>query len=245
MPDIDWAFYSHKMFFMFTFPRRLLCASLLATIVGPAAASPMADTQPTIRALSGVTPVQQLPADKTALLVIDFQNEYFTGKMPIADGAAALANTQELIRYADSHKMPVFHVQHVAPAGSTLFAEGGETVKFHPRMQPRATDRIVRKNTVSVFASSDLDAQLKARGINTLLITGLMTHACVAGAARDAVPLGYSVVVASDASATRSITRFNGRTVDYKALHEAALAEIEDTFGDVMSTAQIKALPVR
>jgi nicotinamidase-related amidase len=230
---------------MFTFPRRLLCASLLAAATGSAAAGSNTEVQPTIRAMSGAVPVQQLPTGKTALVVIDFQNEYFTGKMPIVDGAAALANTQELIGYADRQKIPVFHVQHIAPAGSALFAEDGETVKFHPSMQPRATDQVVRKNTVSVFASTDLDKQLKARGIDTVLIAGLMTHACVAGAARDAAPLGYTVVVASDASATRSITRFNGQAVDYKALHQAALAEIEDTFGDVMTTAQIKALPVR
>lgn len=230
---------------MFTFPRRLLCAGLLAAGVGSAGASTETPNQPTIRAMFGAAPVQHLPAGKTALLVIDFQNEYFTGKMPIPDGATALANTQELIGYADRHKIPVFHVQHVAPAGSALFAEGGETVKFHPRLQPRATDQVLRKNTVSVFASTDLDTQLKARGIDTVLVAGLMTHACVAGAARDAVPLGYNVVVASDASATRSITRFNGQSVGDKALHAAALAEIEDTFGDVLSTAQIQALPVR
>ncbi|MCA3233376.1 MAG: isochorismatase family protein, partial [Cupriavidus sp.] len=63
--------------------------------------------------------------------------------------------------------------------------------------------------------------------------------------ARDAVPLGYHVVVASDASATRDITRADGRTVGKDALHEAALAEIEDTFGDVMTTAAITQLPLR
>ena len=78
-----------------------------------------------------------------------------------------------------------------------------------------------------------------------MIITGLMTHACVAGAARDAAPLGYSVVVASDASATRSITRHSGDPVSALELHNAALAEIEDTFGDVMTTDQIVALPLR
>jgi nicotinamidase-related amidase len=72
-----------------------------------------------------------------------------------------------------------------------------------------------------------------------------MTHACVAGAARDAAPLGYNVLVASDASATRAITRVSGEAIDKDALHKAALAEVEDTFGDVMTTAQIIKLPVR
>ncbi|MFW0889712.1 UNVERIFIED_CONTAM: cysteine hydrolase [Pseudomonas sp. JL1] len=225
------------------FTRRLLAACAFSGIVASTGA--LADAHPTIRAMAGAEPVNQLPAGKTALLVIDFQNEYFTGKMPIPDGAAALANTRELIDFADDHHMPVFHIQHVAPAGSAVFAEGGETVKFHPNMQPRAQDVVLQKTTVSVFGSTDLDKRLKSAGIENLIISGLMTHACVAGAARDAAPLGYNVLVASDASATRAITRVSGEAIDKDALHKAALAEVEDTFGDVMTTAQIIKLPVR
>ncbi|MCU1772843.1 cysteine hydrolase [Pseudomonas sp. 13B_3.2_Bac1] len=205
----------------------------------------MADSHPTIRAMSGATPADHLPAGKSALVVIDFQNEYFSGRMPIPDGATALAKTRELISFADSHKIPVYHVQHVAPAGSPVFAIDGETVKFHKDMQPRPQDVVLQKTTVSVFASTDLDERLKKAGINTLIISGLMTHACVAGAARDAAPLGYNVIVASDASATRTITRVNGSSIDKDSLHQAALAEVEDTFGDVMTTEQIVKLPVR
>lgn len=225
------------------FTRRLLAACAFSGTVASTGA--LADAHPTIRAMAGAEPVNQLPAGKTALLVIDFQNEYFTGKMPIPDGAAALANTRELIDFADDHHMPVFHIQHVAPAGSAVFAEGGETVKFHPNMQPRAQDVVLQKTTVSVFGSTDLDKRLKSAGIENLIISGLMTHACVAGAARDAAPLGYNVLVASDASATRAITRVSGEAIDKDALHKAALAEVEDTFGDVMTTAQIIKLPVR
>ncbi|RON88496.1 cysteine hydrolase family protein [Pseudomonas fluorescens] len=228
---------------MQNFTRRFLTACAFSGVMASSAA--MADNHPTIRAMSGATPVDHLPASKSALVVIDFQNEYFSGRMPIPDGAAALARTRELITFADSHKIPVYHVQHVAPAGSPVFAIDGQTVKFHPDMQPRPQDVVLQKSTVSVFASTDLDQQLKKAGIQTLIISGLMTHACVAGAARDAAPLGYNVIVASDASATRAITRANGMSIDKDSLHKAALAEVEDTFGDVMSTAQIVKLPVR
>ncbi|MBK5477769.1 isochorismatase family protein [Pseudomonas sp. TH21] len=232
------------------FTRRFMAACVLSTVVASgttvvASGATVTNDHPTIRAMSGAEPIQQLPAAKTALIVIDFQNEYFTGRMPIPDGASALAKARELISYADSHKIPVYHVQHVSPAGAAVFAIDGETVKFHKAMQPRPQDHVVQKNTVSVFASTDLATQLSKAGINTLIISGLMTHACVAGAARDAAPLGFNVIVASDASATRAITRVNGQGVDKDALHQAALAEVEDTFGDVMTTAQIIKLPVR
>lgn len=225
------------------FSRRFLAACAFSGIIASAGA--LAEDHPTIRAMSGAKPVSELPAGKSALLVIDFQNEYFTGRMPIPDGAKALANARELITFADSHKMPVYHVQHIAPAGSAVFAIEGETVKFHPDMVPRAKDSVVQKTSVSVFASTDLDKRLKRAGIENLIISGLMTHACVAGAARDAAPLGYNVIVASDASATRDLTRINGDKIDKDTLHKAALAEVEDTFGDVLTTAQILKLPVR
>ncbi|WP_291452823.1 isochorismatase family protein [Cupriavidus sp.] len=193
----------------------------------------------------GAKPIEHLDARTTALVIIDFQKEYFSGRMPIPDGQRAMDNAQRLLAFADQHRMPVFQVQHVAPAGAAVFAVDGQTVAFQPGMAPRPQDVVLRKETVSVFASTDLDRRLKAMGVKTIVLAGLMTHACVAGAARDAVPLGYHVVVASDASATRDITRADGRTVGKDALHEAALAEIEDTFGDVMTTAAITQLPLR
>ncbi|WP_208449222.1 cysteine hydrolase family protein [Burkholderia ambifaria] len=216
-----------------------------AAIVPATSAAPVFPATHTIRAMAGAQPIDHVTPKSTALVVIDFQNEYLTGKMPIPDIQRAIANTQRLIEFADAHGIRVFQIQHVAPADSPLFALGGMTVDFVPQMKPRAKDTVLQKQTVGVFASTDLDKRLKADGINTLLIAGLMTHACVAGAARDAVPLGYQVVVASDATATRGIVRENGQSIDKDALHRAALTEIEDTFGDVKTTAEIVALPVR
>ncbi|MGY2161432.1 isochorismatase family protein [Pseudomonas tolaasii] len=236
-------------------PARSLPALLKSTLIGlgmmmgfgqfALATETAASQHLTIRAMSGAKPVDRLEPQTTAVLVIDFQNEYFTGRMPIPDGLKALENTRRLIEFADAQQIQVIHVQHIAPDGAAVFAKDGKTVDFHPLMRPRPQDKRVQKTTVSVFASTDLDAQLKKAGVKTLIITGLMTHACVAGAARDAAPLGYDVVVASDATATRAITRADGRSVSKDELHNSALAEIEDTFGSVLTTSQIVALPVK
>lgn len=197
---------------------------------------------PTIRAMAGAKLPPSLDPGRTALLVIDFQNEYFTGKMPIPDGDVALVNARRLIERADASNMTIYHVQHVAPAGSPVFAEDSRTCEFHSDIQPATGHRVVRKSSVSVFPTTDIDRELKQAGIDTLVVAGLMTHACVAGAARDAVPLGFSVIVASDACATRDIDMGNGDTIAHPALHRAALASIEDTFGDVLTTEQLLSL---
>ena len=228
------------------------CALVFASLFGLSVSAMMpagATTAPTIRNMANAPLVQSLDARKTALLVIDFQNEYFAGgRMPIPDGAAALAQTQRLRAFADAKGMRVIHVRHVLPSAAPLFAEGGKTVGFHADMQPKAGELVVSKDQVSVFTGhsrAPLDEALKAAGITTLIVAGLQTHACVAGAARDAAPLGYAVIVASDASATRDLDLPDGSRVRHDALHAAALAGVEDTFGQVLRTDQILALPVR
>lgn len=216
--------------------------TLAAAAPHPASATPA----PTLREIGGARPPQHLDAARTALLVIDFQNEYYSGRLPIPGGPAALAKAQALVRMADRGGIAVYHVQHLNPAGAPLFAEGSDGAALVAGMQPAPNHHLVRKSTVSVFASTDLDAQLKARGITTVLISGLMTHACVAGAARDAAPRGYEVIVASDAVATRSIQALEGQgTLPAEVLQRAALTEIADAFGSVMSTDAVLALPVR
>lgn len=239
-----------------------LAAFGLASLIGMAATTPAAATEsshPTIRHMAGAPATTSLDAAKTAVLVIDFQNEYFDagaaagfagGRMVIPDGVAALRQTRRVVDFADANGIRVIHVQHVLPAGAPLFEEGSVNAAFHRDMQPRKGETVVQKDNVSVFAGASaavLDKALKDAGIDTLIVAGLQTHACVAGAARDAAaaPRGYRVIVASDASASRDLDLANGGSIGHRALHEASLAQIEDAFGDVMTTSAILALPVR
>lgn len=194
---------------------------------------------PTIRTIAGAAVPSKMEAGSTALLVIDFQNEYFSGKLPIPDGIRALNNAKRLVAYADQINLPVFHIQHVTPADTPIFAEGGATVQFHSDLQPAAHHAVLQKSSVSVFPTTDIDARLKASNIKTLIIVGLMSHACVAGAARDAVPYGYEVIVVDDACATRDLDAADGSVLPHATLHRASMASIADTFGNVMTTEQV------
>ncbi|HJV83266.1 cysteine hydrolase family protein [Noviherbaspirillum sp.] len=201
---------------------------------------------PTMRAISGAAATKTLNAKSAALIVIDFQLEYFDGgQLFIPDGASAMAYARRLIDFADAHGMPVFHVQHLGPAGGPLFAKDGDTVAFHPEMTPGPRHVVVQKTTASSFASTDLHAQLQAHGIRTLVICGLMTHMCVSTTARDARPLGYQVLVPGDACATRDIDAWDGGVVDHATLHRVALTEVSDSFAEVLPTAAITALTVQ
>jgi nicotinamidase-related amidase len=219
-------------------------ASLITmTVTAPLAA--IATDHPTLRTLSGATSPKSLDAKTTALIVIDFQNEYFSGKLPVPDGGKALDRAKKLVTFADNHGIEVIHVRHITPVGSPIFAEGSKGAEIVDGIKPGKNHILLTKNQVSVFASTDIDARLRDKGIKTLIVSGLMTHACIAAAAREAVPLGYNVIVASDAVATRPINAFDGKgTVSAQDLNRAALTEISDAFGAVEPTNDILALPV-
>ena len=77
----------------------------------------------------------------------------------------------------------------------------------------------------------DMDAQLKARGIDTLIITGTLTNCCCETTAREANMAGYKVIVVADATA--AVT---------DAEHNAALLNLRLNFADVKRTKAVLAM---
>jgi nicotinamidase-related amidase len=224
----------------------LMKSTLILAMMASGSALAAADEKqaPTIRTLSGAPTTSTLSAKETALIVIDIQNEYFTGKMPITDGMKALQNSQKLVNFAHQNNMPVFFVRHLGPKDGPLFAEGSVFAEFHKDLQPSAKDIVITKATPSSFVGTDLDTQLKARGIKQLVVTGLMTHMCVSSTARDAVPLGYNVIIPEDATATRDLDAWDGTVVSHQALQKAALAGVADVFAEIKTTDAVLKMPV-
>ncbi|WP_154375614.1 isochorismatase family protein [Pseudoduganella rivuli] len=201
----------------------------------------------TIRTIAGIAPVVHADPAATALVLIDFQNEYYDGKLPLPDGLPAARNAARLLAWADRLGMPVFHVQHVGAANGALFAAGSHAAQIHPLLAPAPDHHVVTKDRVASFAGTDLHAQLQALGVHTLVVAGLMTHMCVSTAVREARSFGagsYRVLVAADACATRDIADWQGGVVAHADLHRATLTALHDNFADVRSTGAILELPV-
>lgn len=194
---------------------------------------------PTIRSIAGASASTHLDPVTTALVVIDIQNEYFTGKLPIPDGLAVVRNANRLIALADKHGMPVFHIQQWSAPARPLFTQDTVMAEFHPELLRAAHHVTIRKTFASSFASTDLHQQLQARGVKTLILSGLMTNNCVAATAFDAVANGYRAIIGSDASATRDIDAWDGGTVNYKDLHRAVLTGMSDAIAEIRSTSEI------
>lgn len=85
-------------------------------------------------------------------------------------------------------------------AGET-FREGAPETEVDPRLAPGPDDVTVLKRRVSAFAGTDLDLVLRARGVETIVLTGVATSAMIAATAYDAADRDYRVTVLTDAVA--------------------------------------------
>ncbi|HYE80954.1 MAG TPA: cysteine hydrolase family protein [Clostridia bacterium] len=182
---------------------------------------------------------------KRALLVIDVQNEYFTGKRPVTYPPGSLNNITRAIEAAHGKDVPVITIQHSAPQKDAVtFRKGTEEWKLHSEIEEAGYDYLIEKNLPGSFTGTDLEAWLRERDIDTLVITGYMTQMCCDTTARQAVHLGFSVEFLSDATGTLQISNYAG-SVTAEELHRAILVTQAMRFSKVLTTEEwIKSLDI-
>lgn len=175
--------------------------------------------------------------NKTALVVIDLQNEYLaTGNLPLSGLDAAVANAVAAIAHARATGVPVFHVRHVATdAASPIFAPDTPNVDIQPAAAPRDGEPVIVKHHVNAFRATDFKDKLDAAGVGALVIAGAMSHMCIEACARAAADMGYVVTVLHDACATLDLA-FDGATVPAGQVHAAAMASLAFGYATVRST---------
>lgn len=175
---------------------------------------------------AGTAPAEApAPARVTALVIIDIQDFYFPGgALPLVEPEAAGANAAKLLAQARAHGKAVIHVGHNAKAGQG----------FHADVLPRDGELVVMKDDVNAFLKTDLQTILHSGGFQRLVVCGMQTHMCVEAATRAAADLGYEVLVAGDACATRDL-KHGEVTVPAAQVHAATLATLDRTYGKVVS----------
>lgn len=225
----------------------LPAVSLATLLLAACASAPATATEPTtLRQRYGLQPPGELEAKTTALVLVDWQEEFFSGGLPIPDGPGALAHAAKLLAWARANGVRVIHVHNLANPGGPLFGEGSPGAAVRPELAPRPGETVVIKHMAGGFSRTDLHEKLQALGVRTLVVSGLMTHLAVDTTVRDGLVLGYRVIVPADASATRDLPgAAGGAPIDHRQLHEASLAALADRFADVLPTDALVALPVR
>ena len=178
-----------------------------------------------------------------ALLIIDIQMDYFPGgRMELVDSEAAVERLLPLLGAFRARGLPVIHIQHIATkAGASFFLPASPGAQIHPKLAPLPGEDVLVKHFPSSFRDTGLDALLRSRGVESLVVAGMMTHMCVDTTVRAGYDLGWPMMVVSDACATRSLA-FAGRPVEAGAVQAAYLAALDGTFAQVLPAASIMEL---
>ncbi len=172
-----------------------------------------------------------------ALLLIDCQNEYRSGKLPLAGISAALDQVARLLDRGRAAGTPIFHVVHRGSPGG-LFDLHGEGGRVIDAARPRDGEATVEKTLPNAFAGTDLAAMIEATGRRGLIICGFQTHMCVSSTVRAALDLGYRSTVVAAAAATRDLPAVGGGVpITARHIHEASLAALADRFAVVVASA--------
>lgn len=150
-----------------------------------------------------------------ALLVIDVQNEYFSGGLPITYPHNHLDNILRVMDNATDADVPVVVVQHTFLTDELpLFQRGTPAWKLHDKVAERPHDFHVEKNLPGSFTHTDLEEWLRKNAIDTVTIAGYMTHMCCDTTARQAVHRGFNVEFLSDATGTLALENQAGQVTD-------------------------------
>jgi nicotinamidase-related amidase len=173
----------------------------------------------------------------TALIVVDIQNDYFPGgKWPLVGAEAAADNAVRVIQAARDAGDFIVHIRHeFSSDDAPFFAPGSEGARLHPKVLNLEHEPVVLKHFANAFRETGLQALLKDKGVENLLIIGSMSHMCIDATTRAAADLGYKVKVIEDACASRDV-EFNGTVVPAAQVHAAFMSALGFAYAEVLTT---------
>ena len=172
-----------------------------------------------------------------ALIVIDVQNEYFTGALPITHPVGHLDAILNVMTLADGAKLPTILVRHAQPdPKSPVFCKGSPGWELHASVADRPRDLLLDKQLPGCFTNTNLDEWLKAAGVDTLTVAGYLTHICCDTTARQAMHLGYKVEFLNDATGTLPVAN-NAGSVTAEELHRSILVAQQMFISEVLDSA--------
>ncbi len=169
-----------------------------------------------------------------ALVLIDIQNDYFTGGAnPLVGSNEAVDNAKNILKHFRDKGSPVIHIQHLANReGATFFLPRTHGAEIHQALTPVGNEKVITKHFPNSFRETGLLDHLIALDIKELIVCGMMTHMCVDATVRAAKDFGFNVILISDACATKDLT-IQDKTVKAADVQTAFLAALNYFYASV------------
>ncbi|MBT0664992.1 cysteine hydrolase [Geobacter pelophilus] len=172
-----------------------------------------------------------------ALIVIDVQNDYIGGQLPIEYPPVeqSLANIGLAMDSAQAVAIPVVVVQNILPETAPFMAKGTHGAELHQVVASRNRDHYLAKSLPSAFANTGLEEWLRERGIDTITIVGYMTHNCDLSTVVDGMHKGFAVELLADATGSLPYANCAG-SASAEEIHRVMTVVMQSRFAAVMST---------
>lgn len=176
----------------------------------------------------------------SVLILIDCQNEYVTGALPLVGVDAAMESARAILGRFRDQDGPVIHIQHHGNPGGA-FDLDQDRGQIDDRVTPLDGEDLILKALPNSFAGTPLKARLNEIGRRDLIIVGFQTHMCVSATTRAALDMGCKSTLIADAIATRDLPgAAGGPDIPAADIHNATLAALADRFAIVVpSTSDI------
>lgn len=180
---------------------------------------------------------------KTALLLIDFQNDYFpsydNAKLALSGTEAAAKQGAKLLAAFREKKFPIVHVRHEFLSNDAhFFLPNSEGAKIHPSVKDTPGEPVILKHQINSFCDTNLKSMLDEQAVENVVIAGAMTHMCVDAVARAAKDFGYNCAIAHDACATLDL-EFSGVKVPAEHVHAAFMAALNFAYAHIASADEL------
>ncbi|MEQ9860950.1 cysteine hydrolase [Pectobacterium cacticida] len=192
---------------------------------------------------------------RTALIIVDMQKVFCVeGEgLYVPETVNIIEKIASLSTLMRERNMPVIYLRHVVrgdgsdtgrmqdlyPNVNTLLGRDNPAVEIIDELYPQSGDIVVDKLFYSGFHNTDLDAILRMKDIDTLIVCGTVTNVCCETTIRDGVHREYKMIALSDANAAMPYPDMGFGAVTAAEVQRIALTAMAYEFAEVTDTADV------
>lgn len=171
----------------------------------------------------------------TALILVDVQQGLTEERFGVRYGGDVEGNLLRLLAVWRERGMPVYHVQHSSTEPNSPLRPERAGFAFKVGFEPQDMEPHIVKHVNSAFIGTDLEQQLRERGIEMVVIGGLTTNHCVSTTTRMAGNLGFETYLVKDGVAAFA-GELDGEVISAELIHKVALASLNKEFATLIDT---------